>query len=121
MIIFSVERFDRSNIDNSSATLEASKILAKSGGYNIMTGVYKGHEERAFITEQVELGRQLAREYGQESYLEQGHYGYWYLIDTMSGDILEIFKTIKNVSKEVAENTDNYNVLNGAYYIAVEY
>lgn len=121
MIIFSVEQTELNSLDNNSNTLEASKRLAKEGTYTILTGVYKGTEELSFITNQVELGRELAREFNRERYLERGHYGIWYLIETQTGNILDTFKTIKEVSKDKALASDNYTVLNGRYYLASYY
>ena len=120
MIIFSVEQAALNRLNNNSNTLEASKRLGK-GTYTILTGVYKGTEELSFITTNVDLGRELAIEFNQECYLERGHYGIWYLIDTQTGNILDYFKTIKEVPKDKALATDNYTMLDGRYYLASRY
>ncbi len=120
MIIFSVEQAGLSERENMYAQIEATELLSQ-GPYAVMHGVYLSKEEPSFITPQVEVGRRLAQDFNQECYFERGHYGVWYLIDTMTGDIIDTFKTIKEVSREVAEASENYSILDGKYYIASKY
>lgn len=121
MIIFSVEQANICTRQNIEAIIKATKLLKENGTYHTLMGVYKGIEEVSFITNQVELGQQLARDFNQESYLERGHYGYWYLIETKSGQIIDTFKTLKEVTKEQAKQIDNYSILNGKYYVGSKY
>lgn len=118
MIIFSVEKSDRAVLDNIRATIEASSILES---YAVLDGYYQGTFEVSFITNNIELGRQLVRDFEQDCYLERGHYGYWYLIDTKTDKILDTFKTIKEVTKDVALKSEYYSILDGKYYLASKY
>lgn len=120
MIIFSVEQ-DRHPLENKACTIEAIQELAKNGSFVTACGVYNGSSEVSFITNQVELGRTLAKRYEQECYLERGHYGYWYLIETDTNSIIDTFKTIKEVSKAEALASDCYTVFNDTYYLAKKY
>ena len=121
MIIFSVEKSNYSARDNAFSNEEAVQILGENGSYQTLTGVYQGQKETSYLTSQVELGRELAAAFKQDCYLERGHYGYWYLIETKSGKILRTFKTIKEVDKDKALSSEYYTLLNGKYYIGSDY
>jgi len=118
MIIFSAELASLSARENLMRTAEAEEVL---GQCQTGTGVYQGTQETCLITSQTGLGKELARGFEQECYLERGHYGVWYLVETASGAILDTFKTIKEVTKERAEQEDNYTIMNGKYYLARYY
>lgn len=118
MIIFSVEQANVSDRENLQANEEATDLLNRP---YVMTGVYKGQTEVSYMTSQVKLGKQLSKDFNQDCYLERGHYGVWYLIETKSDKILDTFKTIKEVTKDVALRSEYYSILNGKYYLASKY
>lgn len=121
MIIVSVSQ-NKDRIEDNCNTLEIKRRLEQANvNFKLIEGVYKGQTEFSFIIEDKDIGRALADAYNQECYLEQGHYGYWYLIDTPTGAVMDSFKTIKQVSREAAEATENYSIMDGKYYIASKF
>ena len=121
MIIFSVEQAELHPRENMASTVYASKELGKEGTYVAVDGVYKGQSEVSFLTSQVELGKNLAREFRQECHLERGYYGIWYLVDTATDKVLDAFKTIKEVSRERALASECYTQVGDKYYLASRY
>lgn len=118
MIIFSVEQASQHPVDNQANSMEMLNHLRfVNAKYAVLEGVYKGIRETSFITNQFDLGRTAAKSYNQESYLERGHKGVWYLVDTQSDTILDWFRTICEVSEEEAKRHDSYSVMEGKFYV----
>jgi hypothetical protein len=115
MIIFSTAQGAKQTVDSMEDVMITLKGIAQAFSY------YKGQTEQSFITNDHENARMLIKKYKQESYLEKGHYGYWYLIDGQTDKVLEIFKTLKEVSKDTAIRSKGFTELNGRYYILSKY
>lgn len=120
MIIFSVSQGRDPVVDLLSTKLAIQKLESSNSDYDIATGVYKGKSETSFITTNKEVALELAKLNNQESYLELGAKGYWYLIDTFTGKQLDYFKTIKWMPEDVALKYDNYTLFHGEYYVGVK-
>lgn len=116
MIIFSVYQTGKSEQTN-----RANHAVVRNTYPGLVgcRGVYKGEEERGFITSDDQLGRRLAKDYHQESYLELGYKGIWYLIETATGDIMATYRGIREISKAEAEKQEAYTEVNGKYYMGV--
>ncbi len=86
--------------------------------YQIATSVYKNRVETWFITSNKTIGRELARTYKQECYLERGHRKHWYLVDTESDKVTGYCKTIRRVNEKYIKenNITDYMILNNCYY-----
>ncbi|NIQ15501.1 MAG: hypothetical protein GTO02_14225 [Candidatus Dadabacteria bacterium] len=119
MILFSVNRIDATAEKNLNAVVSACKQMS-GGKYTSGFGCYEGDIETCFMTNQNEIAISLAKKYNQDCYFERGHYGYWYLIETSTGDILDIFKGI--VEKAASWPNENigkpYTLMGGKVYVA---
>jgi hypothetical protein len=118
MILFSVEQNKVSKVENIQANEEVADILTSK---QVGIGVYNGIEEVCYLTRDNNTAKMLCAEFKQDCYLERGHYGYWYLIETTTGKVLDTFKTIKEVSKERAMKSNCYTMMNGNYYLGSHY
>lgn len=118
MLIFSVDRSDRTQADNKEANYHTQLVLEQYGAkYDVGMGVYKGQSETCYILSSHEvLGAELAKKYKQESFLEKGKYGIWYLVQTSTGKVLDYYKTIQEVSEQEAVSSDAYTFYNNKYY-----
>lgn len=97
---------------------EMGNLDAAGIQFRVANGYWKGGDELTFLIKNKEVGRALAETYNQDAYLERGHYGYWYLIDTASGRVIDWFKSIVEV-KDTA-GLDCYTELGGKYYVGVK-
>lgn len=118
MIIFSAMKSDRSHEENVLADRMARDTMKDN--FQVMAGVYKEDVEVSYITRDTELGRKLARDYRQETYLERGHRGFWYLVETKTDKVIDWYQTIREVSEEEARKHDSYSILDGRFYLGVK-
>lgn len=120
MIIFSATKQGSWLADDLASDLRVLNEADAAGiDIEVIEGCYKGEMELAFITSNVEFGRMQAKKYKQESYLERGHYGVWYLIETETGNILQSFDKIVEVPKDRALKSDGWSKIDDKYYLGV--
>ena len=117
MIIFSVER---PGADNAKAHTEVLVFAAKdtTHGWRELEGIYQGVAEGSYLTTNDDKAKELAAKYNQDSYLERGHYGYWYLIETTTGQVIKTFAGIREVDKPTAAGQD-HTKMGSRYFVAV--
>jgi hypothetical protein len=119
LIIFSAELDGLDPRINNIRTANAINTLDNGGSYTILHGMYKDTLETSILTDQVDVGIRLARQFGQEYYIERGHYGYWYLIKTETDRVVQTFKSIQEVDRDTALSNGYYTMYNDKYYIGV--
>jgi hypothetical protein len=116
MILFSVNRVWCSSEENLDAVKDACKQLGSytSGSF------FEGDVGTCFLTVCDVIAKDLAHTYNQYCYFERGHYGYWYLIETRSGDVLDVFKGIFEKSIDWPEHNpgEPYTLINGRVFVA---
>lgn len=117
MILFSVDRAGASNEENLDAVEDACKQL---DSYTSGFSFYEGDVEACFLTVCNAVAKDLVYKYNQDCYLERGHYGYWYLIETKSGDVLDVFKGIfeKSIYWPIENPGKPYTLINGRVFVA---
>ncbi len=117
MILFSVNRVSASSEENLDAVNDACKQL---GSYTSGVDFFGGDVETCFLTVCDVIAKDLAHKYNQYCYFERGHYGYWYLIETRSGDVLDVFKGIFEKSIDWPEHNpgEPYTLINGRVFVA---
>lgn len=117
MILFSVNRPEQTSEEMLDAVKDVCKTLKN---YKSGFGFFEGLSETCFMTDQKEQAVELAKKYKQDCYFERGHYGYWYLIETRSGDVLDVFKGIFEKSINWPKNNpgEPYTLINGRVFVA---
>ena len=115
MIIFSTAN----GIKQTEASLK-DVMYTLGSNFEVVYGVYEGINEVSFMTTNVKQGIELAKKYKQDTYLERGHRGIWYVIDTLTGAAIEAYKYLTEVPKDEAIASKNYSIYNNKYYILQE-
>ena len=122
MIIFSTEQATLSTADNLTNELALLDVAQDQKiKLNVVEGQIKGVDTLAFIANDVEFGREAAIYHNQKTYLERGHKGVWYEIDTASGKVLGSFERISEVSRDRAVASESYAKVDGKYYLGTNY
>jgi len=121
VVILSAELGNLCPIENSNRTrilrhcIEDCKL-----SFGEAQGVYKGGSEASFVVivnndDEIQALKDFAfKNFGQESVLYQDANQEAYLVFTDNST--ERLGRLQQTTKEVAENLDNYTILNGSYY-----
>ena len=124
-VILSAELDTNTQEENTLATSTLESVLQDIDiPFNTATGVYNGREEKAFVVivqDQLEIDalKDFAfKNFKQESILLQDSNQEAHLIFN-DGNTIQL-GVLQRVEKEVAQQKENYTILNGEYYTTVK-